>query len=176
MRYNRRILEAFMRVSRLLLIACATVVTVSLTAAQQPAPAPPAAPAPPPNPKLDQYKRDVGLEVDAMQENIQKMNDTVFSFAEPGFQEFETSKYLTGILKAERLHDPGEPGGDPDGVDGDVGQRQAGDRARLRHRRHPAGVAEARRRLARADHRRRARARRGDTTRGCRSRSRPRSP
>jgi len=88
-----------MRVSRLLLIACATVVTVSLTAAQQPAPAPPAAPAPPPNPKLDQYKRDVGLEVDAMQENIQKMNDTVFSFAEPGFQEFETSKYLTGILK-----------------------------------------------------------------------------
>ena len=88
-----------MRVSRLLLIACATVVTVSLTAAQQPAPAPPAAPAPPPNPRLDQYKRDVGLEVDAMQENIQKMNDTVFSFAEPGFQEFETSKYLTGILK-----------------------------------------------------------------------------
>ena len=88
-----------MRVSRLLLIACATVVTVSLTAAQQPAPAPAAAPAPPPNPKLDQYKRDVGLEVDAMQENIQKMNDTVFSFAEPGFQEFETSKYLTGILK-----------------------------------------------------------------------------
>jgi aminobenzoyl-glutamate utilization protein B len=99
MRYNRRILEAFMRVSRLLLIVCATVVTVSLTAAQQPAPAPAAAPAPPPNPKLDQYKRDVGLEVDAMQENIQKMNDTVFSFAEPGFQEFETSKYLTGILK-----------------------------------------------------------------------------
>ena len=42
MRYNRRILEAFMRVSRLLTIACATVVTVSLTAApqQQTAPAP----------------------------------------------------------------------------------------------------------------------------------------
>jgi aminobenzoyl-glutamate utilization protein B len=95
MRYNRRILEAFMRVSRLLLVACATVVTVSLTAAQQPAPAP----ASPPNPRLDQYKRDVGLEVDAEQENIQKMNDTVFSFAEPGFQEFETSKYLTTILK-----------------------------------------------------------------------------
>ncbi len=56
-----------MRVSRLFLIVCAIVVTVSWTAAQQPAPAPPAAPAPPPNPKLDQYKRDVGLEVDAMQ-------------------------------------------------------------------------------------------------------------
>ena len=98
MRYNRRILEAFMRVSRLLIMACATVVTVSLTAAprQQTTPAAPAAP---PNPKFEQYRKDVGLEVDAMQENIQKMNDTVFSFAEPGFQEFETSKYLTGILK-----------------------------------------------------------------------------
>ncbi len=41
-----------------------------------------------------------------------------------------------------------------------MGQRQAGHRARLRHRRHPAGVAEAGRRLARADHRRRARPRR----------------
>jgi aminobenzoyl-glutamate utilization protein B len=106
MRYNRRILEAFMHLSRLLTIACATVVTVSLTAQQPPpAPAPTPAPAAPStssgqgNPRVDQYKRDVGLEVDAMQENIQKWNDMVFSFAEPGFQEFETSKYLTGILK-----------------------------------------------------------------------------
>ena len=89
-----------MRTSRLVLIACIGAVTVSLTAAPQPPPAAPAkAPAAPPNPRLDQYKRDVGLEVDAMQENIQKMNDMVFSFAEPGFQEFETSKYLTTILK-----------------------------------------------------------------------------
>src|SRR5580765_2925811 len=86
-----------MRKSRLLLlIGAAIAFTVSLPAAQQPAPPAPAAP---PNPRLDQYKRDVGLEVDAMQENIQKMNDMVFSFAEPGFQEFETSKYLTAILK-----------------------------------------------------------------------------
>ena len=99
MRYNRRILEAFMRVARLLTIVCATVVTVSLTAAQQPPPPAAAAPAPAPNPRLDQYKRDVGLEVDGMQENIQKMNDMVFSFAEPGFQEFETSKYLTDLLE-----------------------------------------------------------------------------
>src|SRR3954462_9423096 len=97
--------EASIRSSRWLIVALATVVTVSVTAApaQQPA-SPPAgqqtaAPAPPANPKFDQYKRDVGLEVDAMQENIQKWNDSVFSFAEPGFQEFETSKYLTTILK-----------------------------------------------------------------------------
>ncbi len=94
-----------MRVSRLLVIAVATAITVSLTAAPQPPAAatpqatPPSTSSGQSNPKLDQYKRDVGLEVDAMQENIQKWNDTVFSFAEPGFQEFETSKYLTGILK-----------------------------------------------------------------------------
>src|SRR5882672_10940925 len=85
-----------MRKSRLmLLIGAALACTVSLPAAQQPA----SAPAATANPRTDQFKRDVGLEVDAMGENIQKMNDMVFSFAEPGFQEFETSKYLVGILK-----------------------------------------------------------------------------
>jgi aminobenzoyl-glutamate utilization protein B len=84
-----------MRSSRLLLIGVAIASTVSLTAAQSPTPAPAAAQ----NAKSDQYKRDVGLEVDAMKENIQQWNDMVFSFAEPGFQEFETSKYLSTILK-----------------------------------------------------------------------------
>src|SRR3954449_34314 len=95
-------LEDLMRVSRLtMLIGAAIALTVSLPAAQQPATsstAPAAAPAAS-NPRTDQFKRDVGMEVDAMGENIQKMNDMVFSFAEPGFQEFETSKYLTTILK-----------------------------------------------------------------------------
>src|SRR4051812_31891452 len=86
-----------MRTVRLLLIACIAAITVSLTAApQQPPAAPASAPA---NPRLDQMKRDVGLEVDGMQENIQKMNDTGFSSAEPGFQEVETSKYLSGTLR-----------------------------------------------------------------------------
>jgi len=76
-----------MRTSRLLLIGVAMASTVSLTAAQSPTAAPAAAQ----NSKSDQYKRDVGLEVDAMKENIQQWNDMVFSFAEPGFQEFETS-------------------------------------------------------------------------------------
>jgi len=97
-----------MRVSRFLVIALATIVTVSITASSpqaqrgrgqvEPAPAGPPFSLPP-NPTFDKYKNDVGLEVDAMSENIQKMNDMVFSFAEPGFQEFETSKYLTTILK-----------------------------------------------------------------------------
>jgi aminobenzoyl-glutamate utilization protein B len=69
--------------------------TVSLSAQQPASSRPPAAP----NPKVEQYKKDVALEVDGMREDIQRMNDQVFSFAEPGFQEFETSKYLTGILR-----------------------------------------------------------------------------
>ena len=88
-----------MRSFRLVVIACVAAITISLTAAPQQPPAPASATPAPSNPRLDQMKRDVGLEVDGMQENIQKMNDTVFSFAEPGFQEFETSKYLSGILR-----------------------------------------------------------------------------
>jgi len=84
-----------MRFSRLAAIGVAFVVTVTLSAAPPQQPGGAAAP----NPHIDQYKRNVGLEVDSMQENIQKWNDSVFSFAEPGFQEFETSKYLTAILK-----------------------------------------------------------------------------
>src|SRR5215217_6175647 len=84
-----------MRFSRCLVTGLVIAVTVSVGASPQ-APAAPAAQA---NPKLDQYKRDVGLEVDGMREDIQRMNDQVFSFGELGFQEFETSKYLTDILK-----------------------------------------------------------------------------
>src|ERR671930_479711 len=41
----------------------------------------------------------VAVEVDSMREDVARMNDQVFSFAELGFQEFETSKYLTDILR-----------------------------------------------------------------------------
>src|SRR5678815_5438014 len=87
-----------MRLMKSSAVAATLVVTASL-GASQPAQPPAAAPAAAPNPQLAQYKQNVGLEVDAMGENIQKMNDTVFSFAELGFQEFETTKYLTGILE-----------------------------------------------------------------------------
>src|SRR5437762_10532516 len=86
-----------MHFSRLAAIGIATVVTVTLSAA--PPQPPPAAAASAPNPQIEQYKRNVGLEVDSMQENIQKWNDSVFSFGELGFQEFETTKYLTAILR-----------------------------------------------------------------------------
>ena len=82
-----------MRMIRLSLFAGTIVVSVSLDAAQPPSPSASSQPQP------DQYKRNVGLEVDALQENIQKWNDSVFSFGELGFQEFETTKYLTAILR-----------------------------------------------------------------------------
>jgi len=47
------------------------------------------------------YKAQVVRDVDAMSKQTQVMVDTVFSFGELGFQEFETSKYLTGILEKE---------------------------------------------------------------------------
>jgi aminobenzoyl-glutamate utilization protein B len=46
-------------------------------------------------------KADVAAEIDGMKKQAQVMVDTVFSFGELGFQEVETSKYLTGILEKE---------------------------------------------------------------------------
>jgi aminobenzoyl-glutamate utilization protein B len=44
-------------------------------------------------------KADLAGQIDAMKKQAQVMVDSVFSFGELGFQEFETSKYLTGILE-----------------------------------------------------------------------------
>ena len=44
-------------------------------------------------------KADVVAKVEAKTKMAQVMTDKVFSFAELGFQEVETSKYLTEILK-----------------------------------------------------------------------------
>jgi len=44
-------------------------------------------------------KQEAAANVDAHAKLVQTMVDTVFSFAEPGFQEFRTSAYLTDILE-----------------------------------------------------------------------------
>src|SRR5579862_5225066 len=46
-------------------------------------------------------KADLAGEIDHMKKQAQVMVDSVFSFGELGFQEFETSKYLTDILQKE---------------------------------------------------------------------------
>ncbi|WP_420540960.1 amidohydrolase [Novosphingobium humi] len=48
------------------------------------------------SPKL---KAEAVAGVEAQKKDIQVMVDTVFSYAEPGFQEFRTMEYLTGILE-----------------------------------------------------------------------------
>ena len=60
------------------------------------------------------------------------MVDSLFSFAEAGFQEFETKTYCTGILTTARLHHRARTSpGMPTAWTAHVGLRQAGDRARL---------------------------------------------
>jgi aminobenzoyl-glutamate utilization protein B len=75
--------------------ACLGLLLVSLVptnAADTPVSTPPA---------VAEWKAQVTRDVEAMRKQTQVMVDMVFSFAELGFQEFETSKYLTGILEKE---------------------------------------------------------------------------
>jgi aminobenzoyl-glutamate utilization protein B len=70
-------------------------VTLPLAAQQ---PAPPPAPA---DPRLEALKRELIADIDSRAKFTQEMVDQIFSFGELGFQEFETSKYLVGILRKE---------------------------------------------------------------------------
>src|SRR5437868_7439715 len=44
-------------------------------------------------------KTEIASQIDGMKKQAQVMVDSVFSFGELGFQEYETSKYLTGMLE-----------------------------------------------------------------------------
>lgn len=50
--------------------------------------------------RLPALKQAVQEGVDKRAKLVQEMVDSLFSYAEPGFQEFKTAEYLTGILKA----------------------------------------------------------------------------
>ena len=76
------------------------------TPAAAPAPAEPAPaePAPAPakpveNAKLEEFKLQAIADIDGMKDLTQQMVDQIYSYAEPGFQEFETSKYCVDILR-----------------------------------------------------------------------------
>ncbi|MFN7977750.1 MAG: amidohydrolase [Vicinamibacterales bacterium] len=81
----------------------ALALTASMAAAQTPARpgAPTAKPAAPSadDANLAGLKRAVAEHVDSMAKLAQEAVDSVFSFGELGFQEVETSKYLTGVLE-----------------------------------------------------------------------------
>ena len=101
-------------------------------------------------------KADLAGQIDAMKKQAQVMVDSVFSFGELGFQEFETSKYLTGILEKEGFKIERGVAGIPTAWVATWGSGKPVISLGSRYRRHSAGLAEARRRLARADDRRRA--------------------
>ena len=56
-------------------------------------------PTPPGPPRVEELKKEVAADIETMKVATQQMVDQVFSFGELGFQEFETSKYLTAILE-----------------------------------------------------------------------------
>lgn len=79
--------------------ACAVMVSLAavLSAAPQKPPAKPRVD--PVDVKLQALKQQAIAEVDGMKDLTQQMIDQVYSFGELGFQEIETSRYLTGVLR-----------------------------------------------------------------------------
>lgn len=51
-------------------------------------------------PQVDEWKRQLAESIDARRELTADMVDQIFSYAELGFQEFETSRYLVDMLRA----------------------------------------------------------------------------
>ena len=99
---------------------------------------------------LNALKKQALEKVDARQQLVQQMVDQIFSYAELGFQEVETSNYVTGILEKNGFKVERGVAGIP-GMGGDLWVRQAGDWLHHRHRLHSARIAEAGRGLPRTD-------------------------
>ena len=49
--------------------------------------------------QLEALKQEAVTEVESLRKFTQQAVDQIFSFGELGFQEFETSSYVTGILR-----------------------------------------------------------------------------
>jgi aminobenzoyl-glutamate utilization protein B len=67
--------------------------------AQKPQPSRSGRVAPKEDPRIEKLKQEAAAEVQARADLAQQMVDSIFSFGELGFQEFETSRYLIDILK-----------------------------------------------------------------------------
>src|SRR5690349_20227293 len=91
-----------MRRLSLVVAALSVAGSVSIILAQAPAATSPrssAAKRDPDAARVERVKKDAVAKVDALRVQTQQMVDQVFSFGELGYQEFETSKYLTGVLE-----------------------------------------------------------------------------
>ena len=74
-------------------IAAAAMLVAPAAPAQRPAPNAGA------DPRLEKLKAEALTLVDGKAKMVQEIVDMLFSFGELGFQEVETSKYLTGLLE-----------------------------------------------------------------------------
>jgi aminobenzoyl-glutamate utilization protein B len=81
-------------VKRFFIVGLLTIVTIVAAHAQQ---------TQPPS-QLGLLKKEAITEVDKLQVLTQQMVDEIFSFSELGFQEVETSRYVTGILEKNGFH------------------------------------------------------------------------
>jgi aminobenzoyl-glutamate utilization protein B len=92
-----------MQTRRPLIIVLSVVLVGTVTVAAQRGgrggPPPGSKPTPPADARIEKLKQDAAAEADAMRVFTQQMVDQVFSFGELGFQEVETSTYLTGVLE-----------------------------------------------------------------------------
>lgn len=86
------------------IVPCALTLVITLAglvtlAADEPQRKAAPAPAKPPNAKLEELKLQAVRDIDGMKDFTQQMVDQIFSYGELGFQEFETAKYCTEILR-----------------------------------------------------------------------------
>ena len=89
-----------MRTRRLPRPIIVTVILLVLPVASlQPETKPPELGAQPENSRLEALKQEVLVDLDARRDFTQQMVDSIFSFGELGFQEFETQRYVTEILE-----------------------------------------------------------------------------
>ena len=79
-------------------VAFATVV-LATAAAPRPEAVATALPALAADERLDDFKNEVVVDIESRRDFTQQMVDSIFSFSELGFQEFETQRYVTGILE-----------------------------------------------------------------------------
>src|SRR5437773_8087321 len=86
-----------LRISLLFLVLCAAAVNAQRGRGN--APAVQSAPTPPGPPRVEALKQEAAADVETMRVMTQQMVDQVFSYGELGFQEVETSRYLTAILE-----------------------------------------------------------------------------
>ena len=80
-------------------VAAFAIVVLATAAAPRPEAVAPALPALAADERLDDFKREVVVDVESRRDFTQQMVDSIFSFSELGFQEFETQRYVTGILE-----------------------------------------------------------------------------